>query len=185
MYALLPCTYSYKTNNLISPHADVLYLSTPAPAEASTNTDARALLAPYADALLATSFTPPSRLFELFYIQRTLSPRSEPPPAPPSVDAPATQSLFTTPPLPLRGLATAPDAAATNAESLFFSIARSLRALHPDHAVFAPQEEGEGDGEVQATVGEAEGGAGRDQFAELELKFWPPVAVQDEDDDEF
>lgn len=167
------------------------------PTNVNTDVDARAMLTPYVDALLSTSSIPPARLFELFYIQRTLSSQSisassEPPTTPSPVDVPTTQTLFTTPPLPLRGLATAPDAAATNSEALFFDIARSLRELHPDHAVFAPSEEGEdekekADVEVQTSValGEAESGAGKDQFAELALKFWPPVPAQDDDDDEF
>ena len=164
-----------------------------------TDEDARALLTPYVDALHATSSTPPAWLFELFYIQHPLSASS--PSSSDLADLSAasstaatvpTQTLFTTPSLPLRGLATAPDAAATTAESLFFDIARSLRSLHPDHAVFAPAEDGEGEkekdaveGEMQASVGEVESGVGKDQFAELELRFWPPVPVQDDDDDEF
>ncbi|KZV63241.1 FAD/NAD(P)-binding domain-containing protein [Peniophora sp. CONT] len=176
----------------------VLYLSTPVSNDKNTDTEARTLLAPYVDALLATSPTPPTRLFELFYIQRT-SP-TLPPSSPvltsalskPTTTEPApTKTLFTTPSLPLRGLANAPDAAATNAETLFFDIARSLRTLHPEHAVFAPADEAETErgeteeAEVNATVGVATSGAGKDQFAELELRFWPPVAVQEDDDDEF
>ncbi|VDB86781.1 unnamed protein product [Peniophora sp. CBMAI 1063] len=170
----------------------VLYLSTPAPAGTDSESDARSLLAPYVDALLSTTPSPPTRSFELFYIQR--SSLVAPLDASASSTSTTTQTLFTTPPLPLRGLATAPDAAATNAESLFFDIARSLKTIRPDHAVFTPAEDGEDDKEegqkavesdVQASVGEAEGGAGKDQFSELELRFWPPVPTQDEDDDEF
>ena len=100
------------------------------------------------------------------------------------------QTLYTTPSLPsgLSALASLPDAAATDAETLFFSIARSLHALRPERR--PNQAEGKADDDesiddkspnASVTVGEAQAGTGADVFSEL--RFWAPLD-QDEDVEE-
>jgi Rab proteins geranylgeranyltransferase component A len=159
---------------------DNLYLSLPV----EPNEDARAVLQPYLDALLALNDAKTE--MEVFYIQHPSDSKAPPPPATDQLSStspsPDVQTLFTTPSLPsgLNALASLPDAAATDAEALFLSIARSLHALHPERwsnhleAGEGGDEIIEGEGKKTAvTVGEAQAGAGADVFAEL--RFWPPL----------
>jgi hypothetical protein len=158
----------------------VLYLSLPI----ERGADAKAALTPYLDALLTcySDDAKPARGFEVFYTQHTLGDASSP-----NYDrAPLTdrRTIFRTPRLPT-SLAVTPDAAVAAAERLFFDIARTLRDMHPEWR----EDEGEGErgakeleeGGAKVEVGEMERGAGADIFGEL--KFWPPLEQQQDDDD--
>lgn len=153
-----------------------MYISLPvADSDTAAPSSAEELLQPYLDATLtltsstspesspSTSNSPLKPLFKLFYLQHPTSPLSTPPSEVNTSSQGDLHSYIVPAPIPSFPLPECPDAAATQAEAVFWEAAKVLRVRDPtrsDSAVSAEEEVEEID------------------------SFWPPLGAQNHEDDQ-
>ncbi|KAF9074695.1 GDP dissociation inhibitor-domain-containing protein [Rhodocollybia butyracea] len=145
----------------------ILYLSTPIPTSSAESVSPESLLKPYLDATLsfAVSSVTPVPLFTSFYLQ---TPPSSPPSSEPYLDD-RTPSILLSPSPSLLPLADSGDAAAVNAEAVFWNAIKALTGRVGSGKTFKESPVHGDEAEVDTKI-------------EIE-SFWPPC-VNDDNDDE-